>query len=105
MGLIREIKKQSTNHTYTIEDGSGSFDVKLWVQEETSKMVFNENEYVEFYGKLADFNGAKHVLSHNMKRVTDMNQLTHHLVDCIYHYAAHKERDVSFFPNASSKVG
>jgi replication factor A2 len=91
IGCIVDVKEQSTNNVYTIEDGTGRIDIKLWIDENDEsaaekKLKWVQGRYVQVVGKLKDFNGVKSCMAHNMKEVTDFNVLTHHSVEAIYQH-------------------
>lgn len=47
MGVVRIIARQSTHHTYTIEDGTGSIDGRKFPSEGEDSSDMNAIAYVE----------------------------------------------------------
>ncbi|KAF2739959.1 replication protein A, subunit RPA32 [Polyplosphaeria fusca] len=86
VGQIRNISSQTTNITYKLDDGTGSIEVKLWVDSdnmdtESSKSKLVENSYCRVWGKLKIFNNKKHVGAHIIRPVDDMDEVSYHLLD------------------------
>ena len=91
VGQIRNISHQATNVTYRIDDGTGTFEVKVWVDSEQSNhddpnsmhSKLSENAYARVWGKLKTF-GKKHVVAHIVRPVTDYNEINYHLLEATY---------------------
>ncbi|KAF2120632.1 hypothetical protein BDV96DRAFT_628137 [Lophiotrema nucula] len=87
VGQIRNISTQTTNITYKLDDGTGSIEVKLWVDSDNidaanaknAKLV--ENAYCRVWGKLKIFNNKKHIGAHIIRLVEDMNEISYHLLE------------------------
>lgn len=88
VGQIRKINPQATNITYTLDDGTGTIDVKKWVDAEKSgddgAEGFNPDMYVRVWGRLKSFNGKKHVGAHFMREVKEFDEVNYHLVEAAY---------------------
>jgi replication factor A2 len=84
---IRNISMQATNITYKVDDGTGSIEVKLWIdsdapeQDSPTKSKLVENAYVRVWGKLKDFHNRKHVGAQIIRPVEDMNEVSYHLLE------------------------
>ncbi|KAF2472143.1 replication protein A, subunit RPA32 [Lindgomyces ingoldianus] len=87
VGQIRNISSQTTNITYKLDDGTGSIEVKLWVdsddlkQPDSSKPKLVENAYCRVWGKPRCFNNKKHVGAHIIRPVEDFNEVSYHLLE------------------------
>lgn len=92
MGQIRNISKQTTNVTYKIDDGTGTFEVKIWIDSETADLDDKnsmhgrlvDDAYVRVWGNLKSFNGKRHVAGKQIKPVTDMNEINYHLLEATF---------------------
>lgn len=90
VGCIVEMKEQSTNIQYTIEDGTGRVECKMWLEEddgddmsqERAKCV--EGAYVRVIGTVKVFNDKRNISAFNVRPVTDFNEITHHSLEAIY---------------------
>lgn len=91
VGQIRNISKQTTNVTYRLDDGTGAFEVKVWIDTDSanddndpaSAKGLVENAYVRVWGKLKTF-GKRHVVAHVIRPITDMNEINYHLLEATY---------------------
>jgi replication factor A2 len=84
VGCIISVKRQTTNAVYTIEDGTGTMDVKIWT--ETDDVHAEVGAYIETVGQLKEFSGSKHIVSTKVTILDDMNRLTHHFTRVIYEH-------------------
>lgn len=86
VGQIRNISTQTTNITYRLDDGTGTFEVKQWIDsdamadETTHASKLSENTYARVFGKLKSF-GKRHVASHVIRPITDYNEINYHLLE------------------------
>lgn len=88
VGQIRNISQQATNVTYRLDDGTGTFEVKVWIDSEQSNLddpnsmhsKLSENAYARVWGKLKIF-GKRHVVAHIIRPVTDYNEINYHLLE------------------------
>ncbi|KIV92908.1 hypothetical protein PV10_04167 [Exophiala mesophila] len=90
VGQIRSITKQPTNITYKVDDGTGLIEVKQWVEGdfsedsmdvESSKPKLVEEGYCRVWGRLKAFNNKRHVGAHNIRPITDYNEINYHLLE------------------------
>lgn len=92
IGQIRNISKQTTNVTYKLDDGTGVFEVKVWMDSEQtdlddpegmhSKLV--DNAYARVWGNLKAFNGKRHVAGRMVRSITDYNEINYHFLEATY---------------------
>jgi replication factor A2 len=92
VGQIRNISTQATNVTYKIDDGTGVIEVKQWNDNEMamgdptgpetgSKSSLVEDGYCRVWGKLKAFDNKKYVGAHDVRPITDYNEIHYHLLD------------------------
>ncbi|KAL5120305.1 Replication factor A protein 2 [Pleosporales sp. CAS-2024a] len=87
VGQIRNISTQTTNTTYRLDDGTGSIEVKQWVdsdnadQPNPSKARLVEGAYCRAWGKLKSFNDRRSVGAQIIRPVEDMNEVSYHLLE------------------------
>lgn len=85
---IRNISSQSLNITYKLDDGTGSLEVKQWVDSDVAMnsnpndtVKLQENQYVRVWGKLNSYKGKRHLGSHALRPITDYNEISYHLLE------------------------
>ncbi|KAL1917759.1 uncharacterized protein VTP21DRAFT_3593 [Calcarisporiella thermophila] len=86
VGVIRNMMKQSTNISYTVEDGTGSIDVRKWIDNEETEEVDTElrtGVYVRVIGNLNRFGNKQHLGVYHMEPIRDFNEVTFHMLECI----------------------
>jgi replication factor A2 len=85
VGQIRNISTQTTNTTYKIDDGTGSIEVKQWLDadaiEQSSKGQLVENAYCRVWGKLKNFHDRKHIGAQIIRPLEDYNEISYHLLE------------------------
>ena len=92
VGQIRNISTQATNITYKLDDGTGTIEVKQWIDVDAAasdlsgpqKAKLTENEYARVWGRLKAFNNKRHVGVHVVRPVVDKMEITHHLLEATY---------------------
>lgn len=98
VGQIRNISTQTTNITYKLDDGTGTIEVKQWIDTDagsnamdTSNVPGNssapkliENEWARVWGRLKAFNNRRHVGAHVIRPIADKMEITHHLLEATY---------------------
>ncbi|KAF2030164.1 replication protein-like protein A 32 kDa subunit, partial [Setomelanomma holmii] len=87
VGQIRNISTQTTNTTYRLDDGTGSIEVKQWVDSDAvdhtnpTKAKLIEGAYCRAWGKLKSFNDRRSVGAQIIRPVEDMNEVSYHLLE------------------------
>ncbi|KAA8625537.1 RFA2 Single-stranded DNA-binding replication protein A RPA medium subunit [Pyrenophora tritici-repentis] len=87
VGQIRNISNQTTNTTYRLDDGTGSIEVKVWVDSDSSeqpnptKAKLVEGAYCRAWGKLKIFNDRRSVGATVIRPIEDMNEVSFHLLE------------------------
>ncbi|KAL8731599.1 MAG: hypothetical protein Q9166_003287 [cf. Caloplaca sp. 2 TL-2023] len=95
VGQIRNISTQTTNITYKLDDGTGTVEVKQWIDAENPAMDLGgrgsksgaglvENEWARVWGRLKAFNNRRHVGAHVIRPVIDKMEITYHLLEATY---------------------
>ena len=93
VGQIRNISSQATNVTYKLDDGTGTIEVKLWIDADANgvatehsvlKPKLVENEWARVWGRLRAFNNRRHVGAHVIRPVVDKMEITYHLLEATY---------------------
>jgi len=92
VGQIRNISSQATNMTYKLDDGTGTIEVKQWIDADSPK--YNElgdpiagkgelkiGEWARVWGRLKAFNNKRHVGAHVIRAVHDKNEINYHLLE------------------------
>ena len=95
VGQIRNISTQTTNVTYKLDDGTGTIEVKQWIDADvTTSMDFGdeaptgpskpklvENEWARVWGRLKEFNNKRHVGAHVIRPIKDKMEIQYHLLE------------------------
>lgn len=94
VGQIRNISTQTTNITYKLDDGTGTIEVKQWIDADASmdtksdsttpKPKLVENEWARVWGRLKAFNNKRHVGAHVIRPIADKMEITYHLLEATY---------------------
>lgn len=94
VGQIRNISTQTTNITYKVDDGTGTVEVKQWIDTDnanadamdtsdpskaSSKLV--EDAYCRVWGRLKAFGNKRHVGAHVIRAISDYNEVNYHLLE------------------------
>lgn len=90
VGIVRKESEQQTNIAYTLEDGTGSIDVRQWLdqnheevpeeKEKRAQMMFN---YVRVVGRLTQFNNKTHVVAFQIRPIINADEISHHFLEAI----------------------
>ena len=87
VGQIRNISIQATNITYKFDDGTGSVEVKQWVdgddvdKTDPAKAKLVEGAYCRVWGKIKTLGDRRHVVTRIIRPVEDMNEVSYHLLE------------------------
>ncbi|KAL8841170.1 MAG: hypothetical protein Q9170_001024 [Blastenia crenularia] len=94
VGQIRNISTQTTNVTYKLDDGTGTVEVKQWIDAEATASLgvgdnkpptqLVEGEWARVWGRLKAFNNRRHVGAHVIRAVKDKMEITYHLLEATY---------------------
>lgn len=90
VGNVLQVAEQSTFIVYQIEDGTGSVEVKLWLDSDESEFhgerrrSCHEGAYVRVVGNVRTYEDTLHVVAFDIRPVEDMNELTNHMLETIY---------------------
>ncbi|KAG0366342.1 replication factor A protein 2 [Gamsiella multidivaricata] len=115
IAVVRSINRQSTQDTYSVEDGTGAIDVKRFRAEDEDPAELNsvvEGTYVRIFGLLRQFNQRFSINSHTIRPIQDMNEITYHNLEVIYahisstrHKVGHSGIDTSMMSSSSHNYG
>ncbi|SGZ47240.1 CIC11C00000001906 [Sungouiella intermedia] len=90
VGVIRKVENFTSGVTVTIEDGTGSVDVKIWVKEnlstpaeESEKYLALESKYVYVTGALKEMQLKKAIQHATIREVADYNEVLYHMLYAI----------------------
>ncbi|KAK7511602.1 replication factor A2 [Phyllosticta citriasiana] len=87
VGQIRNISQQSTNITYKFDDGTGTVEVKQWIDSDAENPLesvdnkLTENAYARVFGKLRIYGSKRHVGGHIVRPLSDYNEVQYHLLE------------------------
>ncbi|EWC45376.1 hypothetical protein DRE_00775 [Drechslerella stenobrocha 248] len=89
---IRNIAEQETSTTFKMEDGTGTIEVKKFRETKQSDMDedgvtpaldpgLTQNAYARVVGTIRQFGGKRNVNTHNIRAVTDANEIQCHFLE------------------------
>ncbi|KAF8983580.1 replication factor A protein 2 [Entomortierella lignicola] len=87
IATVRTINRQSTQHTYTIEDGTGTIDAKRFPTEDEDSTELSsivDGSIVRIVGLLKQYNQKFSVNIHAIRLIQDMNEITYHNLEVMY---------------------
>lgn len=87
VGVIRNVQDLTSAILITIEDGTGSLEVRRWIDESTSTDnefgKYEINKYVYVTGALKEFNGKKNLQHTTIQKIEDHNRVLYHHLNAI----------------------
>lgn len=80
-----------TNITYRLDDGTGTFEAKVWIDADQANEENDipaqkglvENAYARVFGKVKTF-GKRHIVASVIRPVQDMNEINYHLLEATF---------------------
>jgi len=90
VGLIVAADEQSTNLQYTVDDGSDTIMVKMWVDTDADEAFaerraqWKEGVVVRVIGQLRSFNNTKSLVAYAINPLTDFNEYTYHFLEVVH---------------------
>ncbi|KAG9259102.1 uncharacterized protein F5Z01DRAFT_669833 [Emericellopsis atlantica] len=88
VGQVRSINPQPTNITIRIDDGTGTVEVKKFIdvdkQHEATNPGFEVDQHVRVFGRLKSFSGKRYVSAHLIRLITDPNEVNYHMLEATY---------------------
>lgn len=89
-GVLRKVENNTSAVVLTVEDGTGSLDIRKWIDENTTspgeeaeKYEALKDKYVMVTGALKEFNQKKNIQNSTVVEVTDHNELIYHNLSAI----------------------
>lgn len=100
IGVVRKVHANGVTLFITVEDGTGSIDVRKWVdeninsvEEEKERYMVFLNKYVFVGGALKVYNGNKSIQNASVSLIEDSNQIIYHHLSAIDNHL--KSQDVT----------
>lgn len=91
IGLIRSVNETSSRIDYEIDDMTGPpIEARFFIEtdedtnETTQREVLPVNTYVRVNGLVRAFAGKRSINCHKITPITDMNELSCHMLECIF---------------------
>ncbi|OQR92724.1 replication protein A 32 kDa subunit [Achlya hypogyna] len=90
VGLLTDVSQNSTNITFSVNDGTGLISARLFLQADDDhyqqQLVesLRDGVYVAAVGNLRTFGGKTSLTCFSVTPVENFNQVTHHFLECIY---------------------
>lgn len=111
VAAVRSVEITSTAVVYSLEDGTGSVDVKQWLDENDCTALQDlreqstqqdKNIYVKVVGQLKMYNGTKQILATSVRPLSTGNELTHHFLEVVYSGEKYKNESTIVQPTSPS---
>lgn len=89
IGKIQNIQSMSTNTNYTIEDGTGSIDVRIWIDtndnenDAQKRSQLSEGVYIRVVGSARFYHDKKSVMAFHIRPIEDFNEITAHFLEIV----------------------
>lgn len=89
VGAVCDATNKSTSIEYALEDGTGKIAVKEWVEdgnkvkEQMSAEAAVDHQYIRVIGKIQEYEGELQIVAQHVKKLTDANELTYHLLEVV----------------------
>lgn len=95
-GIVRKIEIANTNVTYVVDDFSAPpIEIKQWIdpnEDDVNNLEVGENDYVRVFGSVRSFKGVRNIVSFKIEKLTDMNEMTLHLIEVMHAHLAIQKR-------------
>jgi replication factor A2 len=99
VAAVRSVEESSTNVLYTVEDGTGLFEVKQWIDDsscsaltEIRQPTLQDNVYVKVIGHVKAYDGKAVLVASSVRALGTSNELAHHLLETVYVGERHKRK-------------
>lgn len=109
VGLIQAAEEQATSLQFTVDDGTGSIMVKMWIDTDADESFaerraqWKEGVIVRVVGQLRQFNHVKSIVAYGILPITDFNEYSFHFIDVVHTHLRHTKGPVP--TAATSTVG
>ncbi|UZJ55517.1 hypothetical protein CBS101457_004837 [Exobasidium rhododendri] len=88
VGIIRNLSRNATNISYTVEDGTGTVDVRVWSDNSSSELMDDDelqtDKYVRIIGHIKTFQNRRTIASGHIRAITDFNEIFYHKLDVVH---------------------
>jgi replication factor A2 len=88
VGNMYEPQDHTTNFTFKLDDGSGIIECKQWLDKDNGIPSALKNvmpgSSVRVFGNVREYEGRIHILVFHAAEITDMNEISYHVLDVIY---------------------
>jgi len=91
VGQILNVNKNAAFYAFTLDDGTGQLDVRVWIDQEdptnpqTQKLqALDQGLYVRAVGSIRAYQDRKNMVAFRLLPVLDFNEITFHFLECIY---------------------
>ena len=88
VAVVRNISKHATNVSYTVEDGTGTMEVRQWLDnssDDSGKASEVElNKYIRVLGTVKAFQGKRSVSAGHIRAVGSYNEVLFHRMEVVH---------------------
>ncbi|TIA74285.1 hypothetical protein E3P92_01385 [Wallemia ichthyophaga] len=86
VALVRSIGSQTTSAVYSLEDATGTIDVRYWKDVESESETpgsAHQNQYVRVVGSLKSFANKLQITAQVVKPITDFHEIFYHKAEAL----------------------
>ncbi|ESO07100.1 hypothetical protein HELRODRAFT_170399 [Helobdella robusta] len=98
VALVLSAQETTTNQVYRVDDMTGPImEVRVFADNDPDMLesdkvpLFRENTYIHAWGHLRSFGGNRNITAFRICQVDDMEELTHHILECTYAHLYHSK--------------
>ncbi|KAN0064808.1 Replication factor A protein 2 [Thecaphora frezii] len=88
VAVVRNVARNATNVSYSMEDGTGQIEVRQWLDsssDDSQKAAeIDQNMYVRVLGTIKSFQNRRSVSAGHMRLIEDFNEVMFHKLDAVY---------------------
>lgn len=88
VAVVRNISRNTTNVSYSVEDGTGTIEVRQWLDsssDDSSKAAdIQQNQYVRILGTVRAFQSKRNISAGHIRPVESYNEFLFHKMDVVW---------------------
>ncbi|EPQ30444.1 uncharacterized protein PFL1_01970 [Pseudozyma flocculosa PF-1] len=88
VAVVRNVSRNATNVSYSMEDGTGQIEVRQWLDSSSDDnqkaSEIDQNMYVRVLGTVKSFQNRRSVSAGHLRIIEDFNEVMFHKLDAVY---------------------
>lgn len=86
--VVRNVARNATNVSYSVEDGTGTIEVKQWLDNSSDDAAksadVQQNTYVRILGTLKSFQNKQNIVAGHIRPVENYNEVLFHKMEAVW---------------------